>query len=280
MNKLIPFLFLLPVFLSTTCSDKEKQQGNRITVTIEPQRYFAEQLTDSLFEIITMVPPGTSPENYDPTPQQMTQLVESKAYFQIGTIGFENAWLDKLKQNNPQVLFFDNSKGIHLTKSRSDNHSDPHIWTSPKEALLIVQNMYDALTEIDPDHTYIYKVNVEKLQKEINETGQTVDSLLSRSSQKAFIIYHPALTYFARDYGLTQYTIETEGKEPSPEQLKRLIDAAKKENIKTVFVQQEFDRKNAEIIAKETGCRLVAIHPLSYHWQEEIIRIARALSDE
>jgi zinc transport system substrate-binding protein len=273
MNKFIPFIFILSALFFITCSDHVKQ-GTRITVTIEPQRYFAEQLVDTLFTITAMVPPGTSPESYDPTPQQMTQLSESKAYFQIGRIGFENVWLDKLKQNNPKTLFFDNSQGIDLL-------ADPHIWTSPKEALVIVQNMYKALIEIDPENAGIYKVNLENLQKEINETAQTVDSLLSLpSSQKAFIIFHPALTYFARDYGLTQYTIEKDGKEPSPEQLKALIDAAKRENIKTVFIQQEFDQKNAEIIARETGCRLVAINPLSYHWREEIIRIAQALSDE
>ena len=84
----------------------------------------------------------------------------------------------------------------------------------------------------------------------------------------------------ARDYGLTQYCIETDGKEPSPEQLKTLIETAKAEGIKTVFIQQEFDKKNAELITKETGCRLIIINPLSYNWGEEILRIAKALSDE
>ena len=84
----------------------------------------------------------------------------------------------------------------------------------------------------------------------------------------------------ARDYGLTQYAIETEGKEPSPEQLRQLVDFAQKESIRTVFIQQEFDRKNAEIIARETGCRVAIINPLSYQWSEELIRIAKILSDE
>jgi zinc transport system substrate-binding protein len=240
-------------------------------VSIEPQRYFAEQLTDSLFTIGTMVPAGSSPETYDPSPQQMTQLAHCKAYFGIGAIGFETGWLNNLKQNNPQVRFFDTAEA---------HPGDPHTWTSPKEVRTIAENMYRALTEIDPSHTAVYRHNLEKLLQEIDEVDLAVRAYLGPSSQKAFIIYHPALTYFARDYGLTQYAIETDGKEPSPEQLKQLMDAAKKENIKTIFVQQEFDRKNAEIIARETGCRIVVINPLSYHWREEMLRIAQALSDE
>ena len=279
-------LGILIIFL-LSCSNKV-QQENIITVTIEPQRYFAEQLTDSLFRIECMVPAGTSPETYDPTPAQMANLARSKAYFCIGHIGFEEVWLDKLKQNNPQITFFDNSDGIALITSElshSDNHKhehgvDPHIWSSPKAVRLIVENMYNALTEIDEANKKHYEDNLKRLLKQIDAVDEKIKQNLQHSSQQAFIIYHPALTYFARDYGLKQYSIENDGKEPSPEQLKRLVDVAKEKDIKTVFVQQEFDCKNAELVAKETGCRLMEINPLSYDWEEEIMRIAQALSDE
>ncbi|MDR1527359.1 MAG: zinc ABC transporter substrate-binding protein [Dysgonamonadaceae bacterium] len=280
---------ILSILFWTACS-KQPAQENRIMVTIEPQRYFAEQLVDSLFEITTLVPLGNSPESYDPTPREIMQLAKSKAYFCIGHIGFENVWLDRLKSNHPNVRFFDNSRSIdwiagnhhHEEETGPDSHKpvDPHTWTSPREAQIIARNMFDALSEIDPEHMDMYRKNLEKLQSEMDETDRKVRACLAHSSQKAFIIYHPALTYFARDYGLTQYAIETEGKEPSPEQLKQLVDLAKRESIRTVFIQQEFDRKNAEIIARETGCRLEVIHPLSYHWSEEIIRMAKILSDE
>ncbi|MCL1938493.1 MAG: zinc ABC transporter substrate-binding protein [Candidatus Azobacteroides sp.] len=282
------YFFSLAIGILFSCTGKV-QQENRITVTIEPQRYFAEQLAHPFFEVVALVPPGTSPETYDPTPQQMAFLAKSKAYFCIGHIGFERAWLNKLKQTNPQLSFFDNSEGIEPIVSESPLHDspnrleegiDPHTWTSPKQALKIAENMHKALAVIDAEHRSAYRENFEKLSREINATDQKVESYLRSSSQKAFIIYHPALTYFARDYGLIQYAIEAEGKEPSPEQLKHLVDRAKKENIRTVFVQQEFDQKNAEIIARETGCRLVEINPLSYRWSEEILRIAKALSDE
>ena len=290
MPKIFQFITLSSVLLFAACSHRPPAQENRIMVTIEPQRYFAQQLVDTLFEIISLVPPGSSPESYDPTPREMAQLARSKAYFCIGHIGFEKVWLERLKRNHPNVLFFDNSEGIvpitgdhhHETKHSGHSHAhiDPHTWSSPRQARIIVENMFAALSEIDPDHLAVYQQTREKLLSEIEETDRMVRSYLEHSSQKAFIIYHPALTYLARDYGLTQYAIETDGKEPSPEQLKQLVDLAEKESIRTIFIQQEFDRKNAEIIARETGCRIAVINPLSYHWHEEIIRIAKILSDE
>ena len=280
------FLYIALLIFLFSCSNKV-QQENIITVTIEPQRYFAEQLVDSLFHIECMVPSGTSPETYDPAPAQMAKLARSKAYFCIGHIGFEEVWMDKLKQNYSQIHFFDNSEGVSLIKSghfHGDHfHSggaDPHTWSSPKAVRLIVQNMYSALIEIDPENQDRYAANLQNLLEKIDAIDEKITEILENSSQKAFVIYHPALTYFARDYGLTQYSIEEDGKEPSPEQLKSLIESAKEKGVKTVFVQREFDKKNAELIANETGCRLIIINPLSYDWGEEMLHIAQALSDE
>lgn len=283
------------LFYFASCSPNVEQE-NRITVTIEPQRYFVEQLADTLFEVITMVLPGSSPETYDPSPVQLTELAKSKAYFAIGELGFEKAWLKNLKKNNSRVRFFETNNGIDFIVSEECSHShhahsdhdhhhshegvDPHIWTSPKEVSNIVLNMYHALIELDANNSSIYKENLDALLEEIRQTDETVKALLAQSKQKAFIIYHPTLTYFAREYGLTQYSIEMDGKEPTPDQIKKIIDTAKQNNVQTVFIQQEFDTQNAELIAKETNCRLVVINPLAYNWSEEMINIAKALSDE
>jgi zinc transport system substrate-binding protein len=284
-NKFFPFIIIGLSFFSCI---KTLQQENRITVTIEPQRYFATQLADTFFIVETMVPPGTSPETYDPSPVQMSGLARSKAYFCIGHIGFEEAWIDKLKANHPQVKFFDNSKGVSLIETDAHVHegrhhhgkTDPHIWSSPREAPTIVKNMYEALLEIDPEHAADYTENYRQLTARIKDTDEKITNILKSSSTKAFVIYHPALSYFARDYGLVQYCIENDGKELSPEQLKELVETVKNLQIGTIFVQQEFDLKNAEAIARETECKLVVINPLSCDWNGEMIRIAQALADE
>ena len=110
----------------------------------------------------------------------------------------------------------------------------------------------------------------------INQTDADVRTSLE-NADSTFLIYHPALSYFARDYGLKQISIEEGGKEPSPAQLKALIETCRKENAHTIFVQQEFDQRNAQLIADELGVNVVSINPLSYNWAEEMLRVAQAL---
>ena len=136
-----------------------------------------------------------------------------------------------------------------------------------------------SFVSLDPENKEYYQANYEQLTKEIGETEKTVSGLLHSLDNKTFIIYHPALTYLANEYGLTQLCIEMDGKEPSPAQLKELVETAREHNAKVVFIQREFDQKNAELIAKETGCRLIPINPLDYDWSKEMIHIAKSLAD-
>ena len=104
--------------------------------------------------------------------------------------------------------------------------------------------------------------------------------LLSEGAPRAFLIYHPALSYFARDYGLTQLCLEEGGKEPSPAHLQTLIRTCREQGVRTVFVQREFDSRNAELVARELDARLVTINPLNYHWDEELVETARQLATD
>lgn len=291
MKQLKLFVFLLFV---TACNNSKSPKENLISVTIEPQRYFAEQIAGNKFTINCVVPYGQNPEAYDPTPQQMVQISKSKAYLQIGNIGFEQAWMENFKQNNKDVRFFDLTEGFNLIANPEEdgkcNHeeghhhrhgeTDPHIWSSVTGARTIAWNTLNALIELDKDNSSYYWENYNKMVEEIDQTAKTLSGLLKPVLSRAFIIYHPALTYFAEEFCLTQLCIEMDGKEPSPTQLKELVDTAKDYNVQVVFIQQEFDKKNAEMIAKETHCKLITINPLAYDWSKEMIHIAKSLADE
>ena len=134
--------------------------------------------------------------------------------------------------------------------------------------------------EADPGNEEMYRENYRQLLGTIERTDSTVQALLDNAKGRSFIIYHPALGYFARDYGLNQLSIEFEGKNPSPSQIKEMIDIARQEKIHTVFVERGFDKKNAEVIAEEINAELFVIDPLAYEWDEELIRIASILSRE
>ena len=282
MKRLIPILTL---FICFACGNTaQKSEKAILTVTIEPLRYFTEAIAGENYQVVSMVPKGSSPESYDPTPQQLVNLSKSQAYFRIGHIGFEQAWMKKLEANCPDMKVYDTSKGIDLIRDKGHWHGDhfheggvePHIWNSTQNALIIADNIYQALCELDSTHQADYKYRLDSLKQSIQQTDGATRRLLE-NADSTFLIYHPALSYFARDYGLKQISIEEGGKEPSPAQLKKLIETCRNENVHTIFVQQEFDQRNAQLIAHELGIDIVSINPLSYDWTEEMLRTAKGL---
>lgn len=280
-------VILLCMFLLTGCFGQNKSNKDEriITVTIEPQRYFTEAIAGDKFKVVSMVPKGSSPETYDPTPQQLVELGKSEAYLRIGHIGFEQTWMDRLLENAPHTQTFDTSKGIDLIRGEGHTHGDhyheggvePHIWNSTRNARIIARNIYQALCTLDKENEGYYLARYDSLTQKIEQTDHIISSLLEEGADHAFMIYHPALSYFARDYHIEQIAIEEEGKEPSPAYLKDLIEISHLEDIRVIFIQPEFDRRNAEIIAKETQTQIIPINPLSYNWEEEMIHIAKSL---
>lgn len=281
------------VLLLTACGGEGGRKKNAvlvkptITVTIEPLRYFTEAIVGDRFRVTSIVPKGSSPETYDPTPQQLIALTHSKAYFRIGYIGFEQVWLDKLAENAPHLRFFNLSEGVDLIYDDAHIHAasqpkeagvEPHVWCSTVNAQIIASNILKALHVLDADNDSVYLKRYDALCHRIEQTDSLIRSTLSvADADTTFMIYHPALSYFARDYGLHQIPIEAGGKEPSPTHLQALIDLCRTEEVNVIFVQPEFDRRNAEIIARQTGTHVVDINPLAYDWDDEMLRVAYAL---
>ena len=285
MKQFLIYLFISLLF--TGCFSEAPKSKNKIVfVSILPLKYFADKIIGDTYKVEVMVPPGVGPETYSPSPKQMLLLGQAQAYFSIGFLGFEQAWLENFKSSNANLQVFVTSKRIDLIKEteQHEDHAhpkgvDPHIWSSPKAARLIATNIFDGMMQIDPGNGDTYQKNLSLLLAEIAKVDSSVTRLLSGSTSKKFIIFHPALSYFARDYGLEQLSIEFEGKVPSPKHLQTVINAAKSVKIKLILIQKEFDKENAEIIAKETGSKIVQIDPLAYEWPEQMISIAEKLSE-
>lgn len=288
-------MILLGILSLSGCKPSKADKIRTLSVTIEPQKYFLSKIAGDHYQINCIVPSGSNPESADFTPSQMMAMDKSVAYFKIGYLGIENTLIDKVSQSNPELKIVNCSQGIepigdaHIhceDDSHKHNHTyghaggDPHTWSSVRSAKIIAENMYKALLELDGENEADYTANYNKLVSGINNTDSIIKSYLDKAPSKSFIIYHPALSYFADEYGLTQYSIEYEGKNPSPSQLKELIDKAKAEGVKVVFIQQEFDTKNAETVAEAINGKTIRINLLSYNWDEEMIKIAKALAQE
>ena len=289
---LLILLFATFILLDCTQGKKSESIDDKpiLTVTIDPQRYFLEQIVGDKFTINTLVPPGTSPETYEPAPSVMVDMNKSKLYFMVGDLGFEKAWSKRLAENNPRIKIIDCSQNLELIEGVEHNHTDdhghshshvgmdPHLWSSPAAVKGLTKNMLNSIIEFDPEYKETYLLNYNNFIGRVNNTDSIIKELLTDIPTRSFIIFHPSLGYFSHQYDLHQYSIESEGKNPSPAQIKMLIDNASKENINTVFIQRGFDEKNAEVVAREIGADVFEIDPLSYDWDTELIKIAKILS--
>ena len=266
MNKAI-FSLLIAGFLSA-CSPQPASQEKTLYVSILPIRSLVKEIVGEDFRIEVLVPPGASPETFEPTPRQVIGLNEAQLVFNVGLLEFETALLDKIEDRTKIV---DLSRGIvriegscaHAGRNGSDHaHGvDPHVWTSPRALQRMAENAYEAIHARWPDSAK-YTANHARLQEELRQLDLRTAEKIARSGIRYFIIYHPALTYYARDYGLRQEAVEADGKEPSAKRLTALIRQARKDGIGRILYQNQFPVSVVETIARDIGAECAEIDPL------------------
>lgn len=278
-------IFVVLVLFLSSCTMKNIKTGKRtITVSIVPQKFFVEQIGDTLFKVNIMVPPGASPASYEPTPKQMIDLSNSEIYFKIGHIPFEKAWMGKISSVNKNLKIIDSSEGMNLIDEEdsccADNeqhagvsathhsHSgyNPHTWLSPHLVKQQSKIIYKTLCEFYPEYKEQMQHNFQKFIAQIDSVDENIRLRLKKVTTKKFIVFHPVWTYFARDYGLEQKSIEQNGKEASAKRMAEVISFAKQNKITHLLVQKEFDTNQAATIAKEINGKVVIMNPLDYNW--------------
>jgi len=279
-------LAVLAVLSLLSCNPDAGDSGAKyITVSIAPFKYFVSEIAGDDFRVNIMVPSGANPHIYEPFPDQISKLRKSVAYISNGFLGFEIAWLDRFYEINPTMLKLSLGDRIDPIASSHEHErtgahaesADPHYWVSPKCAMVIASPVKDLLCSLNPESREKYESNLAGLMLKIGEVDRKAQSLFSEHGGKAFMIFHPNLAYLARDYGLQEIAVEFEGKEPPPSRMKELIDLARKENLKAVFVQKEYDSRNAKAIAREIGAEVVVIDPLSENWENATMDIINSL---
>lgn len=274
--------------LATACSDRKKDNRPVITVTVEPLRYVTEAVAGDKFRVETLMPQGASPETYEPTPRQMMELDGSVMVLRIGTLGFEQTRLPQMTAEMPDLKMVEAGKGIATLNDESHTHSpkdafggkDPHVWMSPDNLRTMARNVCDALCETDTLHADYYRLRLALFEGEANAADAEIRKTLSTVTHRTFLIYHPALGYFAHSYGLRQIAVERDGKEPSAAYLSELTGISRAEGVRIVFISKEHSGRAARRLAEETGARVVEINPLSYDVMEQMREIAKALAHE
>lgn len=277
-------IIMLGGILGSCNTQKNKNTKPTISVSILPEKYFVEQICGNDFNINVAIAPGASHANYDPSPSEMTALHQSVAYFKIGQVGFEYATLPRLYASNSTIKIFDLSEGINFMgfdKNHCCEHHgvDPHIWLSPKLVKTIAQNIYHAVVILNPQKVDVYKRNLQTFQTRIDSLNRSIAEQLLPFQHRSFMIYHPSLTYYAKDYNLEQIAIEMEGKEPTAAWMQHLSEQIQEKNIKLIFIQSEYDISHAKAISESTGAKVVSINPMAEDWMQELNAITKFLSE-
>ena len=261
------YITLLIAILCGGCTSRRPADGEPLYVSILPLRSLVQGIVGDDFDIEVLVPPGASPETFEPTPRQFVGLNKARMVFNVGLIDFETMLLAKVED---QAKVVDLSRGIELITGTGSHGShghththgiDPHVWTSPRALQKMAENAYEAIREAYPDSVK-YETNYRLLQQELKALDERTAARIAASDVEYFIIYHPALTYYARDYGLRQIAIEADGKEPSAKQLTQLIRQAREDGVRRILYQSQFPASAVEVIARDIDAEYAEVDPL------------------
>ena len=286
------FIFLLFLF---SCQNQKKSdtventadldQKPHISVSIPPLKWITEKIAGSDFTVTSVVSSNISPELFDPSVKTIQELEESDLYLSFDLFAFEHKLEDAVSnpgkiynvlENNSSLLKEDQE--AHTDDGHNHGDYDPHVWFSMDIDSSIAENIKNVLSEKYPEKKDIFEKNYSDFISEINTFNTELKNILSDKKSKIFVIYHPALTYFAEEHSLTQISVEQEGKEPTAQYLKNVITEIKKNNVKVLLVQPQFPKSSVDLISKEVpDIKIIEFNPLEENIFDNLKKFADSL---
>lgn len=275
---------LVAAFISTTGNPflAGAQSKPTVVVTIAPQAAFVREVAGDRVNIVTVLPPGANHETYSPPPQDMAQMSNANLYLALGLPPERSNILPKLTEMNRNMKIIDVQNEVarsYTPRFFAPDDQDPHIWLSPKRAILMVQLTARELSLLDPANRELYAANSQRYVGQIEAAEREAREVLSPMANRTFIVYHPAFGYFADDYNLTMVALEEEGKEADPRRMREVIDMAREKGIKIIFYQEDIDGRQSRTFAEELGGRAEKISPMATNYVDNIRRMARSFAE-
>lgn len=282
-----------PPAASATASSGEPLH---VVVSIRPQAFLIQRIGGAHVRPIVLIGPAQSHHIFDPTPRQLTEIGRATAYFRIG-LSFEQSLTPKLASLFPNLRIVDTQAGIklrpmkegccdHAGHDHAADHSDhstegqpdPHIWLDPQLAKLQAGTIANALCELAPAHADQFRNNLSTLASELDRVDAEVAARLAPLKGSSFFVFHPSYGYFADRYGLTQVAVEIEGRSPTARELLQLTEQARRAQIKAIFVQPQFSKNAAEMLARSLNASVVELDPLAEDYIENLKRMSERLA--
>jgi zinc transport system substrate-binding protein len=267
-------------------SKKTDNMGNHdkigVVVSLGPQVEFVKAVGGDKVDVTLMVPSNADPHTYEPLANQLSRVSNAKMYAELGTpIEFEVNYMDKIRAINPNMLVLNTSKGIKLIPNSAENESttmDPHDYVDPKNAKIMVNNIYQGLVQIDPADKDYYQKNRDSYLKQLDDLDKNTTKLLKGKQGTYILIYHPAFGYYAKDYNLTQVGAMINDEEPSPQRIAMMVNIAKQNNITVIYNEPQYDPKFMQSIASQIGAQILNVNDLDEHYIKNMEDIATEFS--
>ncbi len=295
-------------------SDAQRQPGKavRVAVGLAPVADLARRIGADRAEVRTLLPPTGNPHSYTPTARDLV-WVESAQLAVLLETPFEQVLAGKLAGaiESLRILRPARSTGTPEDSARdpADDHGDhdhghhghehppeasddpghahgphghpggdPHVWLSPRIMRdRIAPAIAEALAEEAPEFAETYRRNLRQVQQTLTDLDERIARQLKPLKGRTFYTYHAAFGHFAQAYGLEQESIELEGKSPSPRRVHELIERARAEGVRVIFVQKRFPSQSAEAIAEAIGGAVVPLDPLGQDYIRTMEDLASAL---
>ena len=258
----------------------------QLAVSYDAHKYILEQIAGEDYDINVLLPAGSDPEMYDPDMRTMEGLSKAGVYFTTGTLGFEERMLDILKANYPDLKIENVAEGVELIEGThhhagdSHNHSgDPHILSSIGNIRAVASNMLQGMKRLNPEDSVRFNKNFEIFSSRLDKIAAETDSLMKGRAGGSFVAMHPAMSYFARDYGVTQISLERDGKEASPRQLKERLEDAAGKHPAVLFYEKGHGEKGAREMARNLGIPVFALNLEAYDFLDNLRGAVKAYSE-
>lgn len=258
--KKIFLLIMLLALLTSGCADKGKEQDKlQVTASFYPMAEFARAVGGDKAQVTTLVPDGAEPHDWEPSPRDLTKIGRSQLFVYNGLV---EPWAEQAMQAvaERKVLSVQAGSGLYDNGSKQD----PHVWISPKKAMIEVQRITEAFCEADAANAAYYQANCRQYLEQLQQLDKQMQEIAASAQKKVFITSHAAFGHLAADYGLRQLAVSglSPQAEPTPADLQRLAGIVKQEQVGYIFFETLSDPRIAQVLAKETGAETAVLDPL------------------
>lgn len=269
------YIFFFAVLLALLgCQPSEP--ASDVLVTTAPYATFVERIAGDLIKVDVLVPPGMNPHIYEPTPKQVQKILGVHIWFRLGE-SVEARVFDALKERNPELIAVDLTKGFELQEEAGEG-LDRHLWMSPKLAMEQAKIIAQTLQEAYPENKEIFDQGLSSLLGDLSKLDEELSNELMPIKGQAMLVSHPAFGYFCEEFGLQQLSVEFEGKDPLPQDIANMLEAAKKSTVRAVFILPEYNNKGALLIAQQLQLPVYEIDPYSKDYFETMRKLGSLLA--